>query len=231
MPYRQVFHDNSEFNNKIIDKPLFHDGDGFGSFFSSLGNIGGIAGRTASTISNLGSKAASFVGQNKDAISGVASLAGGIKNVADTINSTKRANEELRQMQIKFDNEVNMYQKIIDLQNKVKKVYSDQRSRDVNVSNEKKRLESSSIAKPEIPKIVPTFVDKKIRDDEPITYLANNNETKSKNSSLTDSQLEAIRNMNRKGEGIKGTKMSREQSSLKSKSPKLKLFLILIFSI
>ena len=129
MPYRQVFHDNSEFNNKIIDKPLFHDGDGFrsvGSFFSAAGNM---AGRAASGVGRFAQSTANFIGKNKDAIEGVANLAGGVKTIYDTVNSTQKANEELRQMKIKFDNEANMYQKMFDYQNQLKKV-----------ENEKKKL-------------------------------------------------------------------------------------------
>ncbi len=177
MPYKQVFHDNSDLNNKIFysDIQTVSSGDGFGSLFSSIGN--------------LGSKAVNFIGQNKDAMSGVASLAGGIKSVADTINSTKRANEELRQMQINYDNQVNMYQKIYDQQNQLKRLRAEKNRNNLQIQNQTPR---------------PTFVDKNI-EDQPITYTTNNN-TKQTSSSLNESQLQAIRNMNRRGEGVRTTK-------------------------
>ena len=191
MPYKQVFHDNSDLNNKIFysDIQTVSSGDGFGSLFSSIGN--------------LGSKAVNFIGQNKDAMSGVASLAGGIKSVADTINSTKRANEELRQMQINYDNQVNLYQKVYDLQNKIKRSKAEKNRTINNRDLQSRDLDTNDLQiQNQTPR--PTFVDKNI-EDQPITYTTNNN-TKQTSSSLNESQLQAIRNMNRRGEGVRTTK-------------------------
>ena len=242
MPYRQVFHENSEFNNKIMDKPLFHqggfilgldqilevgekalndngiylnfEGDGFGSLFSSAGNMAGrfgnMAGNFAGKTGRFVQSGVNFIGKNKDAIEGIANLAGGVKTVYDTINSTQKANEELRQMKIKFDNEANMYQKMFDYQNQLKKAENEKKKlieQNKLIESERKQLasksETSNFAKTEIPKLIPSYIDKKIiNEDQPITYTTNT-DTKSKNSSLNESQLEAIRNMNKRGEGMK----------------------------
>jgi predicted O-linked N-acetylglucosamine transferase (SPINDLY family) len=197
-----------------MDKPLFYDGsdfyegDGFG--FASMRSFGSNAMNTMSNFGskalNFGNKAVNYIGKNKDAMAGIANLAEAGKSVFDTVNSTKRANEELRQSQIKFDNEVNMYQKIIDQQNELKKLKAENEKKKLQELKNKEfssKSETSNFAKTEIPKLIPSYVDKKIiNEDQPITYTTNT-DTKSKNSSLNESQLEAIRNMNKRGEGMK----------------------------
>ncbi len=68
MSFKLVFHERHDLNNKIIE------GDGI---FDSLGN---------------------FIKNNKDSVSSIASLAGGVKSVVNTIEDHRKAAEELKHL-------------------------------------------------------------------------------------------------------------------------------------
>ena len=109
MPYKQVFHNNPDLNNRYVDKPLMYEGDGmFDSIISGVKSIAGNAG--------------SFIKNNKDLISSGVKLTSGIKNIVDTYDNHNLAVEQNRQMRERFNTEQAMYRKIIDKQNELKRL-------------------------------------------------------------------------------------------------------------
>ena len=128
MSFKQVFHERHDLNNKIIE------GDGI---FDSLGN---------------------FIKNNKDSISSVASLAGGVKSVINTIDDHK---------------------KVLDLQTQLKQIKDG-----TTLSNRSEPVNSES-------------------NSNPITYYAKKIENfDNGTSTLSESQLNAIRNMNKRNSKI-----------------------------
>jgi uncharacterized phage infection (PIP) family protein YhgE len=146
MSFKQVFHERQDLNNKIIE------GDGI---FDSLGN---------------------FIKNNKDSISSLASLAGGVKSVINTIDDHKKAAEELKQLR----NNTAKYKKVLDLQSQLKQIKDG-----TTLSNRSEPVNSES-------------------NSNPITYYAKKIENfNNGTSTLSESQLNAIRNMNKRGEGVR----------------------------
>ena len=101
MPYKQMFHRNSEYNNRILD--VNKGGEGFFDFISPAVNL---------------------IKANSDAIKGgiaaASSLAGGIKTIVNTVDEHKKANEEIFNLKAKNQREIDSYKAILDMQKQVK---------------------------------------------------------------------------------------------------------------
>ena len=112
MPYKQIFHNNKEYNNRFVERKILYEGEGM---FDSL----------LSGVSSIASNAGTFLKDNKDTISTGLKLTKGIKSIVNTYDQHNLAQQEIDERKKKFDIEQALYRKIIDQQNQLKRLNED----------------------------------------------------------------------------------------------------------